>query len=64
MVQKGVQLGRSESLRWMDLLVDPLVSAALEGHQLLGLEPQADLFIGAVHRVAAVDDVPEETQQG
>lgn len=44
------------------LFVDPVQRAALEAHQLLRLEPQADLFIGAVHGVAAVDDVPENTK--
>lgn len=44
-----------------DLFVDPFLRAALVGHQLLRLEPQADLFICAVHGVAAMDDVPENT---
>lgn len=40
------------------LLIDPLISAALEGDQLLGFKPQSDLFTGTFHRVAAMDDVP------
>lgn len=43
---------------WSTLLVDPVVSAALEGDQLLRFKPQSNLFISAVHRVTAVDDVP------
>lgn len=42
--------------RW--LAVDPAAAAALPVLQLLVAEPQVDLLLGALHRVAAVNHVP------
>jgi len=41
------------------LLVEPGLRAARVAHQLLRLEPKGDLFSGAGHGVAAMDQVPE-----
>jgi len=41
-------------------LVDPVVRAGLPAHQLLWLEPQADLLLGTLYRVTAVADVPAD----
>lgn len=44
-------------------LVDEGLGAGREGDELLGLEPQVDLHLGVLQGVAAMDDVPEETQR-
>lgn len=44
-------------------LVDEGLGAGREGDKLLGLEPQVDLHLGVLQGVAAMDDVPEETQR-
>lgn len=41
------------------LSVDPVPAAALPVVELALMEPQRDFFLGALHRVAAVDHVPE-----
>ena len=43
----------------LNLLVDEGVGGELVGDELLGLEPQSDLFLGVLQSVTAVDDVPE-----
>lgn len=44
------------------LLVQPGLGGRGVVHKFLILEPQADLSLGIVQGVAAVDDVPEETE--
>lgn len=44
------------------LLVQPGLGAWGVGDKLLGLEPQVDLHLGVLQGVAAVDDVPVETE--
>lgn len=44
-------------------LVDEGLGAGREGDKLLGFEPQVDLHLGVLQGVAAMDDVPEETQR-
>lgn len=44
-------------------LVQPGLGARRVGHQLVGLEPQVDLRLGVLQRVAAVDDVPDREEE-
>lgn len=41
------------------LSVDPVPAAAFPVVELALMEPQRDFFLGALHRVAAMDHVPE-----
>jgi len=43
---------------WRPSLVDPLDVRLLPVDELLGLEPEGDLLVGALHSVRAVADVP------
>lgn len=45
------------------LLIEPGLGAGGVGDELLGLEPQVDLGLGVLQGVAAVDDVPEKTDE-
>ena len=45
--------------RRLDLVVQPALGAADVAGHLVVLEPKADLVLGTLHGVAAVDDVPE-----
>ena len=47
----------------MGLVVQPALGAADVAGHLVVLEPQADLVLGTLHRVAAVDDVPERLKR-
>lgn len=44
-------------------LVQPGLGTRRVGHQLVGLEPQVDLRLGVLQRVAAVDDVPDREEE-
>lgn len=45
------------------LLVQPGLGAGVVGDELFGLEPQVDLSLGVLQGVAAVDDVPDRTEE-
>ena len=47
----------------VDLVVQPALGTADVAGHLVVLEPQADLVLGTLHGVAAVDDVPERSKR-
>lgn len=61
-VQQG-SIRQKEQDVGLGLLVDPVKCTALVGHHLLWLEPQVDLLLGAIHRVAAVANVPAMSRE-
>lgn len=63
-VQQVSDSSEKERYVGLGLLIDPVKCTALVGHHLLWLEPQADLLVGALHRVAAMANVPAENMQG
>lgn len=58
------QTGESPKVRWAESLVEPGLSAGRVRHQFLRFEPQLDLSGGVLHRVAAVDNVPDRRTVG